>query len=879
MRSREFLRASSAAKPLVTTKPCGCTRMERCWISRSPFHRCAIAPAISFGASKIARNITLRKQTEALIECQKDVLELVVNGAPLEGVGGVLDFLARSMERQSQGALIAIHLMEADGWHFGYVAAPSLPAKYAKATKGMDARQELGCCSSAVVSHTPTIVRDFADPVPQSRWPDFSAEIISLGLRGCFTTPILSADEKVLGTFAIYYREPRDPSPHDRQLVQVVTRTVALAIERKQAEQALRESEARFRNLADTAPATIWVTDPAGSATFLSRQWYEYTGQTEAQALGLGWLEAVHPDDREESGRIFLEANQKNEPFSLDYRLRRANGEYRWAIDSGRPRFDAQGNYLGFVGSVIDVHDRRHADEALRESEERFRAIADNIPQLAWMAEAGSDGQANWFNKAWLDYTGTTMEQNQGSGWQAVHHPDHAERVIAKFEHHVRESLDWEDTFPLRAKDGTFRWFLSRMNVIRDESGTVTRIFGTNTDITAQRTVEQALRESEHQTKEQAASLADLHRRKDEFLAMLSHELRNPLAPIVNAVQLLRLQGQSQNAIEQQARDVIERQVGQLTRLIDDLLEVSRITSGRIRLRHEQVTLNGIVERATESVRPLIAQRRHELTVSLPPQSIWLNADAARLEQVVVNLLNNAAKYTDDCGFIWLTVEQQGDEAVLRVRDTGVGIAPELLPRIFDLFTQAERSLDRAQGGLGIGLSLVQRLVELHGGRVAASSAPGQGSEFVVRLPIMQTDEPISPDPAIETTIAAGKCRVLVVDDNLDAARMMTLRLKADGHEVRTVHDGETAIKTALRYRPDVMLLDIGLPGLDGYEVARQIRQEPTLQNIVLVAMTGYGQDSDRLQSREAGFDHHLVKPAETKSVQAILAVVAEKKT
>ena len=270
--------------------------------------------------------------------------------------------------------------------------------------------------------------------------------------------------------------------------------------------------------------------------------------------------------------------------------------------------------------------------------------------------------------------------------------------------------------------------------------------------------------------KEQTEALADLHRRKDEFLAMLSHELRSPLAPISNAVHLLRLR-KNEDPLQQRARTIIERQLAQLTHLVDDLMEVSRITTGRIHLQQERVALNGIVENAVETVRTLIGQRRHELTVSLPPQPIWLYADASRLEQVVVNLLTNAAKYTDEGGHIWLTVQEEGEDCVLRVRDTGVGIAPELLPRIFDLFTQAERSLDRSQGGLGIGLALVHRLVEMHGGKVAAHSSLGQGSEFVVRLPMVLTAEPRRHRLPKETAKPTGpSLRVLVVDDNMDTA-------------------------------------------------------------------------------------------------------------
>jgi CheY-like chemotaxis protein len=375
---------------------------------------------------------------------------------------------------------------------------------------------------------------------------------------------------------------------------------------------------------------------------------------------------------------------------------------------------------------------------------------------------------------------------------------------------------------------------------------------------------------------EQAVALADLHRRKDEFLAMLSHELRNPLAPITNALELLRLQRGSGNATEEHARAVIERQVGQLKHLVDDLLEVSRVTTGRVRLSQERLDLRGIVDRAVETARPLIEQRRHELSVSAPPEPVWLHGDAARLEQVVVNLLTNAAKYTDEGGHIRLAVEPEGDRAVLRVRDTGVGIPPELLPRIFELFTQAERSLDRAEGGLGIGLSLVQRLVELHGGTVEATSVQGEGSEFIVRLPMASPPPTPSPSPT-ETAPPTGRsCRVLVVDDNVDSAESLAMLLTMFGHNVRTAHDGEAALETAIDWRPEVVLLDIGLPGLDGYEVAKRMRRLPALGDVVLVALTGYGQDADRQRSREAGFDRHLVKPVEPATVQRIVASVPQ---
>ena len=386
-------------------------------------------------------------------------------------------------------------------------------------------------------------------------------------------------------------------------------------------------------------------------------------------------------------------------------------------------------------------------------------------------------------------------------------------------------------------------------------------------------------RQAELQTLAQVKVLAELDRRKDEFLAMLGHELRNPLAPISSAVHLLRLQ-KNETPVQRQACAIIERQVGQLNHLVNDLLEVSRITTGRVQLRCKQVAVSDIVERAVETAQPLITQHRHRLTVRLPAQPVWLHADAARLEQVVVNLLTNAAKYTPEGGAIDLNVQQEGVDAVLRIRDTGIGIAPDLLPHIFDLFTQAERSLDRSQGGLGIGLCLVQRLTELHGGTVTAHSVQGEGSEFVVRLPCtLAGAAPLVPLLSAPAETLKKSCRVLVVDDNVDAAETLGLLLEFSGYEVRMVHSGLGAVKAALDWRPDAVLLDIGLPGLSGYEVARRIRLEATLDGVVLIALTGYSRETDRQFSQEAGFDHHLAKPVKFDVLDNLLKAVSEKLT
>ncbi len=367
--------------------------------------------------------------------------------------------------------------------------------------------------------------------------------------------------------------------------------------------------------------------------------------------------------------------------------------------------------------------------------------------------------------------------------------------------------------------------------------------------------------------------LRQADRRKDEFLAVLAHELRNPLAPVRNAVEVMRLRDVDDPNLRW-ARDIIDRQVQQMTRLVDDLLDVSRITRGKVKLQKEPVDLAAVVARAVEISRPLIDARRHELTVTLPPEPVRVEADATRLAQVVANLLNNAAKYTEERGRIWLTVERGGGEAVLRVRDTGVGIPAAMLAQVFDLFTQVDRSEDRSQGGLGIGLTLAKSLVEMHGGSVTAQSeGVGKGSEFVVRLPLLAELRSEGCEPGGSGRLVESSARrILVVDDNVDAADSLAVLLRLLGNDVRTAPDGPAALEAARAYRPDVVLLDLGLPRMSGYEVCRRLRAGHFANGPLVVALTGYGQDEDRRRTREAGFDHHLVKPVNPDELREVLA-------
>ena len=407
--------------------------------------------------------------------------------------------------------------------------------------------------------------------------------------------------------------------------------------------------------------------------------------------------------------------------------------------------------------------------------------------------------------------------------------------------------------------DGSRLTVLAHANPFHDDDGNLLGAVNVLMDITDRKRAEDVLRDSD--------------RRKSEFLATLSHELRNPLAPLRNGLQIIRLSGDDPTAADQ-ARVMMERQLAQMVRLIDDLLDLSRIANGKIELRRGRMDLANAVKDAVEMSRPLIEERAQELVVTLPPKSVFVDGDRTRLAQVFANLLNNSAKYTEPGGRVWLTVEQQGSDVIVSVKDNGVGIAKEKLEVIFEMFTQVDRALG-SDGGLGIGLNLVRGLLQMHGGRVEAySDGPGQGSEFVVRLPVLLTSPRTPEDPTVPDDNEHPGCayRILVVDDNKDLADSLAIILRINGHDARTANDGLAAIELASVFQPQVVLLDIGLPKLNGYEVARRIRTQPWGQNMVLIAQTGWGQEDDKRKSKEAGFNFHLVKPVDPSALEKLLA-------
>ncbi len=500
----------------------------------------------------------------------------------------------------------------------------------------------------------------------------------------------------------------------------------------------------------------------------------------------------------------------------------------------------------------------REAMEAVRESEERYRSLTQAITSIVWTTDA--DGQIVTPQPSWSQYTGQMWEQLRDFGWANALHPDDRQRVWELWKAACAcRMLYKSEGWLWHAASNSYRHFEARGVPILNADGSLREWVGTCMDVEDRTQAQEALKEA--------------GRRKDEFLAMLAHELRNPLAPIRNALQIVRLTEGNREAV-QSASEMMERQIGQMVRLVDDLLDVSRISRGKIELRKGRVELASVVNHAVESTRPSCQSKGLVFTVTLPPQPMYLNADPTRLAQVVGNLLNNACKFTERGGHIGLTVEREGGQVVIRVRDTGMGIAADELPRIFEMFTQVDTSLERTQSGLGIGLTLVRELVEMHGGTVEAHSAGiGQGSEFVVRLPILvETPEAPPPEPTVSEPTPTTAHRILVVDDNRDSAESLAILLTLTGNETHTAYDCLEAVEAAATFKPDVVLLDIGLPKMNGFEAARKIRQQPWGKKIVLVTVTGWGQEEDRQKSREAGFDGHLVKPVDHAALMKLLA-------
>ncbi len=579
---------------------------------------------------------------------------------------------------------------------------------------------------------------------------------------------------------------------------------------------------------------------------------------------------AFHPDDKDE---VVRRMDQSLDPtgegtFGMEHRVVHQDQSVHWLSVRNQVMFAETAGIRRPVSSVlaaVDITDRKLGEEQLRASEQFNRSLMDSTADCVNVLDL--NGRLLHMNTPGLCAMEIDdLESVCGQVWEALWPADargEIERSLAKAA--VGEVSSFQAL--CTTHKGTPKWWDVTVSPVRDaNNGRIVRLLAVSRDITERKQADEKLRRF-------AADLSESERRKDEFLATLGHELRNPLAPIRYALQLIKLANGELATIDR-ARSIMERQVAQMVRLVDDLTDVSRISTGKLELRKERVDLATVLTSAVESSRPLIEQMGHELTVTLPTQPVIVDADVTRLAQVFLNLLNNAAKYSDRGGHIQLNVDFQGCDVVTTVKDTGVGIAADQLPQIFEMFTQIGGSLERSQGGMGIGLTLVKRLVAMHGGSVEAKSEGlGRGCEFVVRLPVaIDASHSLSSGGDDEPTTMKSLLRILIVDDNRDIADSLSEMLKMMGNDTRTAYDGQQGVDIASEYRPDVVLLDLGLPKLNGYQACRHIRQQTWGKGVALIALSGWGQNKDRQRSEEAGFDQHLVKPVDPRSLMQVVA-------
>ena len=623
------------------------------------------------------------------------------------------------------------------------------------------------------------------------------------------------------------------------------------------AEQALAESEARFRALVVASSDVVYRMSPD------FRELRQFEGQMfmAPTALPSGdWFESyVFAEDRERVLETIQAAIRQKCMFESEHRVFRADGSIGWTHARSVPMLDASGEIVEWIGMASDITSRKRTEQQVADQRRMYEAILTNTPDLAYVWNLdhrfiyANEGLLRMWGRSWEEAIGKRCIELGYEPWHAELHDREIDQVIA-----TRQPVRGEVPF-----NGAFgrRYYDYLLVPVIGPSGEVEAVAGTTRDVTERKQLE--------------GSLLVADRRKDEFLATLAHELRNPLAPIRNAVQLLKM-GNPPGETLRAAREIIERQINHMVRLVDDLMDVSRITMGQVNLRNERVSLRRVLDDALEAAQPAIEAGKHRLQVDVPEEVLQIEGDPTRLSQVFQNLLDNAAKYTPPGGSITLRVAQVGDQVQVSVRDNGIGIATDMHPRVFELFTRVNPGDRIKTSGLGIGLSLARKLVELHLGTIEVrSDGPGSGSEFIVTLPALVAQPAPAPGAAADafsaSAIAENRQRVLVVDDNRDAAESLGMLLELEDCTVSVAYDGQQALEVLDAFKPDVALLDIGMPGMDGYELARRIRATQRGRNLLLVALTGWGQAEDKKRAADAGFDEHLTKPIDPDMLGRVL--------
>ena len=831
------------------------------------------------GASKIARDVTERKRIERALRASEErhrfLSDLASATQQLTDPTEVMRVSARLFADHLGVDRCAYADVDDEATfviHGDYVRdVPSIVGRWPVAGFGEE-------CLRLMLANEPYVVDD-ADNDPRIGPNHLPAYRVAT-IQAAICVP-LHKDGKFTASMAVHQKEPRHWTPEDVLLVRTVVDRCWETLERSRVTRTLRESEARYRAIVQASPECVKVLASDGTLLQMNRVGLRMIEADSAeQVIGRCVYDLIAPEYRA-SYREFNERVCRGESGTLEFEVVGLNGTRRHVETSAVPLGSPDGGYTN-LAVTRDTTERKAAERELRESESRLRqAAADAVRAAETNAkfraffEQGSnfaavlslDGTLVEANRHCLDACGFRREDVIGKpfwecGWWSRSHA-----LIDQIRDATHAAVAGQGSraeTPYYTADGSERIEDLIIAPVTDEWGRVLFIAATGADITDRRRMEDALREQD--------------RRKNEFIALLGHELRNPLAPIRNGLQVMRLAGEDPVAIAQ-ARAMMDRQLGHMVRLIDDLLDVSRIGQNKMFLHKAPVLLSDVVGNAIETARPMIEEAGHELVVALPTEPVVLDADLTRLAQVFSNLLTNSAKYTEGVGSIRLEAEQIDEGVLISVQDTGIGIPKESLPKIFDMFSQVDRSNERSSGGLGIGLSIVKALVEMHGGTVTASSdGQGKGSRFSVQLQAVP-DENLQPGnaspPANGRPESAPKRRILVVDDNQDSARSMARVLKLQGDETLAAFDGIEALQVAEQFRPDFILMDVGMPRLNGYEATRQFREQDWGRSPFIIALTGWGQEIDRVQSREAGCDGHLVKPVNLADLETLMNELA----
>jgi PAS domain S-box-containing protein len=648
--------------------------------------------------------------------------------------------------------------------------------------------------------------------------------------------------------------------------------------ERKQAEEALRLREREFREMFELAGTGKSQVDPA-TLKFrrANKKFCEMLQYSEEELLEKTVNDVTHPDDRQSTlERTMGFFRGEVDAYTNEKRYVRKDGGVVWVIIAARMICDHNGRPLYALADTQDITERKRAETALRESEERLRLALEAASAGTW----DHDFSTGIVTRDATTHAILGLPPASGEGeaeFFTALVPEDRERLIAQRNRAIAERTEYSGEFRVVRPDGRLVWVMNKGKPFYNSSGELTRLVGICMDITERKRIEEELQRS-------VAELKTVDRQKDDFIAVLSHEMRNPLAPVLNAVQILRVKGPTDPEMVW-CRDIIDRQVGQMARLLDDLLDISRITRDKLELRRHPIELAPVINMAVETSRPLIEAGGHELEIKLPSDSIVIDADGTRIAQVISNLLNNAAKYTDSSAKIALNVELHvpadgepsagGGEVLIRVTDTGIGISADKLPHIFDPFMQVDQTSDKTHGGLGIGLALAKRLIEMHGGAISVTSEGlGKGSRFTVALPVLQRPAPPVPQTG-KLSKASGKRRVLVVDDLKLNADSLGMLLEVAGNEVTKAYSGSEALEKAEVIRPDIILMDLRMPGMDGFETAKRIRERFRNRKLVMIAVSGWGQREVRVRSIESGFDAHVTKPVDFPDLEKLMARLA----